>query len=39
MNVLEKSLNNDMMLLDLQNSARKMNGHLAEVGVEEVSRL
>lgn len=28
MNVLEKSLNNDMILLDLQNNARKMNGHL-----------
>ena len=39
MNVLEKSLNNDMILLDLQNNARKMNGHLAELGVEEVSRL
>jgi hypothetical protein len=39
MNVLEKSINSDMILLDLQNHTRKMNGHLAEMGVEEVARL
>jgi hypothetical protein len=33
MNMLEKSLNNDMMLLDLQNNVRKMGGHLSEFGV------
>ncbi len=33
-NVLEKSLNSDMILLDIQNSTRKINGHLIELGVE-----
>lgn len=39
MNVLEKSINSDMILLNLQNHTRKMNGHLTEMGVEEVARL
>lgn len=39
MNVLEKSLNTDMILMDLQNNARKMDGHLGEFGVEDVGKL
>ena len=39
MNVLEKSLNSDMILLDLQNNARKMDSHLGDFGVQDVGRL
>jgi hypothetical protein len=33
MNVFEKSLSNDMILIDLQNNARKINSHLMDCGV------
>ena len=32
---LEQSLNNDMLLLDMQNSLTKMSGHMEELGVEK----
>lgn len=39
MNVFEKSLSNDMMLIDLQNNSRKINTYLLETGVEQLSKL
>jgi len=32
-NMFEQTLNNDMLLLDIQNSLTKMNGHFEEIGV------
>lgn len=39
MNVLDKSFNNDMMLLDIQNNTRRIGIHLSDLGVENINKL
>jgi hypothetical protein len=39
MNVLEKSFNNDMMLLDLQNNAGRISSLVSPAGVESIGKL